>query len=202
MENAGNALNIVILDACRNNPFARSWRSSTNGLAQASAPAGTLIAYSTAPGSVASDGSSGNGLYTQELLRNMRTPGLGIEDVFKRVRIAVREKTQGRQTPWENSSLTGDFYFVGPRGEAPSKQNAATADDYNRVFLAKEVTQKAEIISRPEPGYTEVARMNGTSGTIQVRMVLSASGEVTGITPLNTLPDGLTEKAIEAARQV
>lgn len=112
MEAAGSRLNIVILDACRNNPFARSFRTATRGLAVMNAPSGTVIAYSTAPGSIASDGDTANGLYTQELLSSMRLPGLKIEDVLKRVRIAVREKSSGKQVPWESSSLDGDFYFV------------------------------------------------------------------------------------------
>src|SRR5215475_6624622 len=86
MANAQNKLNIVILDACRNNPFARSFRSAASGLAQMNAPAGTIIAYATEPGSVAADGAGRNGLYTEELLKAMRAPGLKIEDVFKRVR--------------------------------------------------------------------------------------------------------------------
>ncbi|MEN3333740.1 MAG: hypothetical protein V7641_3105 [Blastocatellia bacterium] len=111
MENAKNRLNIVILDACRNNPFARSFRSTKSGLASIDAPSGTLIAYATAPGSVASDGDGRNGLYTQELLRQIRTASLSIEQIFKQVRVAVRDKTQGKQIPWESSSLTGDFRF-------------------------------------------------------------------------------------------
>lgn len=116
MDNAGNRMNIVILDACRNNPFVRSSRSASGGLAQMNAPSGTLIAYSTAPNSVASDGKGRNGLYTQELLKSISTPGLAIEEVFKRVRISVRGLTQDRQTPWESSSLVGDFYFSGSTG--------------------------------------------------------------------------------------
>lgn len=115
MERAENRINIVILDACRNNPFARSFRSASRGLAQMDAPSGTLIAYATAPGSIASDGNARNGLYTQELLKNIRTPGLGVEEAFKRVRISVRNLTQGKQTPWESSSLIGDFYFIGAK---------------------------------------------------------------------------------------
>jgi len=114
MDAARNRLNIVILDACRNNPFARSFRSVTRGLAVMSAPSGTLVAYSTSPGSVASDGEGANGLYTQELLNGIRMPGLKLEDVFKRVRIAVKEKSKGKQIPWETSALDGDFYFVKP----------------------------------------------------------------------------------------
>jgi hypothetical protein len=111
MEAARNQLNIVILDACRNNPFARSFRSAQKGLASIDAPSGTLLAYATAPGSVASDGDGENGLYTQEILKNMRLPGVSIEQVFKQVRIGVQDKTQGKQVPWESSSLVGDFYF-------------------------------------------------------------------------------------------
>jgi Caspase domain len=112
MESASNRLNIVILDACRNNPFARSTRSAASGLAQMDAPVGTLIAFSTAPGSVASDGSGENGLYTQHLLQSLREPGVKIEDVFKRVRASVRRDSKGKQIPWESTSLEGDFIFV------------------------------------------------------------------------------------------
>lgn len=111
MDAASNPMNIVILDACRNNPFKRSFRSATRGLASTTAPTGTFIAYATAPGSVAADGEGSNGLYTQELLRTLNTPGLTIEQVFKRVRAKVLQKTDGKQTPWENSSIIGDFYF-------------------------------------------------------------------------------------------
>src|SRR5260370_793985 len=112
MDEAGNGLNIVILDACRSNPFARSFRSAANGLAQMSAPTGTLIAYATAPGSVASDGDGRNGLYTSELLKQMKEPGIPIEIVFKRVGTRVSAATRGRQEPWIALSLRGDFYFV------------------------------------------------------------------------------------------
>ncbi len=111
MENAGNGLNIVILDACRNNPYARSWRSAAEGLAKMDAPKGSIIAYATAPDSVAADGSGRNGIYTGELLRHLRTPGLGIEEMFKRVRVGVLRETGDRQVPWESSSLTGWFSF-------------------------------------------------------------------------------------------
>ncbi|HOV88000.1 MAG TPA: SUMF1/EgtB/PvdO family nonheme iron enzyme [Syntrophobacteraceae bacterium] len=112
MEYARNRLNIVILDACRDNPFARSFRSGAQGLASVNAPIGTIIAYATAPGSVANDGPEDHGVYTGELIRVMKAPGVKIEDVFKQVRSAVREGTQGRQVPWESSSLEGDFFFM------------------------------------------------------------------------------------------
>mgnify|MGYP001097166834 CR=1 FL=1 len=111
MEAAQNRLNIVILDACRNNPFARSFRSTKQGLVSMNAPTGTLIAYATAPGKVASDGSGFNGLYTEALLNQIRQPDLKIEETFKNVRAEVLQKSDGSQTPWESSSLVGDFYF-------------------------------------------------------------------------------------------
>lgn len=114
MDHARNRLNIVILDACRDNPFARSFRSSAQGLASINAPSGTLVAYATAPGSVANDGPGANGLYTGELVKAMDAQGLKVEDIFKQVRSAVKEATQGQQVPWESSSLEGDFYFVPP----------------------------------------------------------------------------------------
>jgi hypothetical protein len=111
MESANNRLNILILDACRNNPFARSFRSSSQGLAQMDAPVGALVAFATSPGSVASDGEGENGLYTRYLLENIRQPGMRVEDVFKNVRAAVRRESGGKQIPWEATSLEGDFYF-------------------------------------------------------------------------------------------
>jgi hypothetical protein len=119
MEAAGNATNLMILDACRNNPFARSFRSSVQGLAQMEAPLGTLVAFATAPGAVASDGTGQNGLYTQHLLQAMRVPGVKVEDVFKQTRAAVRRDSQGKQIPWESTSMEGDFYFVPARAPAP-----------------------------------------------------------------------------------
>jgi len=114
MRFARNRLNIVILDACRNNPFTRSMRSVDHGLATMDAPAGILIAYSTAPGSVAADGAGRNSPYTEALthaIRDLREP---VEQVFKHVRVGVMNATAGRQVPWESSSLTGDFYFAAP----------------------------------------------------------------------------------------
>lgn len=122
LANAGNRMNVVILDACRNNPFARSFRSVTRGLAFMDAPAETLIAYATAPGQVAADGSGRNGVYTRELLDSMRQPGLSIEDVFKRTRAAVKQAALRSQEPWESTNLTGSFYFVAGLGEAVATQ--------------------------------------------------------------------------------
>lgn len=127
MDDAQNGLNIVILDACRNNPFARSFRSASSGLAQVDAPTGTLIAYATAPGRVASDGPEKNGLYTSELLKQMRVPGLSATEMFMRVRAEVIKQTSSKQVPWEASSLVGTFYFTAPlKNEATGGRDAGT----------------------------------------------------------------------------
>lgn len=121
-------LSMVILDACRNNPFERSIRGGGQGLAQINAPTGTLIAYATAPGRVAADGEGRNGRYTEELLAAIDIPGIKVEDVFKRVRAHVVRKSNDAQTPWESSSLTGDFYFRPGEAGVPSAQGAAALD--------------------------------------------------------------------------
>ncbi|MBU1040945.1 MAG: SUMF1/EgtB/PvdO family nonheme iron enzyme [Proteobacteria bacterium] len=113
MEDAGNGLNLIILDACRNNPFARSFRSAEQGLAKMDAPTGSLIAYATSPGKTAADGDGKNGLYTKHLLKNIATPGLSVEDLFKRVRQGVAGDSARKQVPWEASSLIGQFSFAG-----------------------------------------------------------------------------------------
>lgn len=118
METAGNRLNIIILDACRNNPFGRSFRSSNLGLAKMDAPTGSLLAYATAPGSVAADGSQRNGLYTSKLLKYMRKSDLEIGRLFRLVRTEVVRDSGNKQVPWESSSLMGDFYFIKSRGIA------------------------------------------------------------------------------------
>jgi parallel beta-helix repeat protein len=111
MENSGVPLNIVVLDACRNNPF-RSMRSVGGGLAPVLAPAGTYVAYSTAAGSVAADGAGANSPFTESLAESLRIPGLTLEGVFKKTRSKVRSLTNGAQVPFDSSAIEGDFYFV------------------------------------------------------------------------------------------
>ena len=112
MEEAGNRVNIVILDACRDNPFGRAWRSSASGLAQLSAPIGSFVAFATAPGSVAADGTGRNGLFTSHLLTSLKNPDSDIDRVFTRVAAAVARESGNKQVPWKSSSLTGEFRFA------------------------------------------------------------------------------------------
>ncbi|MGQ0677249.1 MAG: LIC10280 family protein, partial [Rhodospirillales bacterium] len=111
LEQAQARVSLVVLDACRNNPFEKRMRGAARGLAAVDAARGGLIAYATAPGSVAADGEGENGPYTEELVKALAIPNLKAEEVFKRVTAAVEERTGGRQTPWISSSLRGDFIF-------------------------------------------------------------------------------------------
>src|SRR5262249_4128590 len=103
---AGNALNVIVLDACRDQPFGASVRMQ-RGLAQLDAPPGTLLAFAAAPGATAEDDS----LYSGTLLRELALPGASVEDAFKRVRLAVRRQSRGRQIPWQSAALDDDFYL-------------------------------------------------------------------------------------------
>jgi len=111
MERSNSRMNIVILDACRNNPFPATSRSVSSGLSEMKRARGSFIAYATAPGSVASDGTGRNGLYTQELLKALRKPGLTIEQVFKEVRMNVMRLSGDKQYTWDSSNIIGEFYF-------------------------------------------------------------------------------------------
>ena len=113
MEYAATKVNLIILDACRNNPFERQWTRTTSGkgLAFMDAPSGSMIAYATSPGRTAADGSGKNGLYTSILLKYIQQKGLQIEEVFKSVRRDVESQSGGLQIPWESTSLKGQFYF-------------------------------------------------------------------------------------------
>ena len=137
---AGNRMNIVVLDACSDNPFAGT--ASGKGLAQLEAPPGTFLAFATAPGNVAIDGGkrTGHGLYTGFLLEELKKPAARIEDVFKRVRLNVRKESRGRQVPWESTSLEDDFVFnagvkIAPRPEVADRDSAFAQQkaDWDRI---------------------------------------------------------------------
>lgn len=152
METANNGFDIVILDACRDNPFGRSVRSSSRGLAiVTNAPTGTFISYSTGHGQVARDGTGRNSPYTKALLENISKPGLTINEVFMSVRSKVKRETG--QVPWELSSLDGNFFFIPRRGavakvrdDASSSTPAATDafDDENRKLEAEQRRLESE----------------------------------------------------------
>jgi hypothetical protein len=154
-------LNVVILDACRNNPFARGWRSVNRGLATVDAPSGTLIAFATAPGDVAADGDGVNSPYTLALAQMIKKPGLAIEQTFKGARNLVWEwtKQSGKaQIPWESTSLRGDFYFT--PGVAVSKTVREKASPKNKAVDDKNplVEKKQAAIAKSIPKNKEIKK--------------------------------------------
>ncbi|MEA3193083.1 MAG: hypothetical protein QOD26_1416 [Betaproteobacteria bacterium] len=136
---AANPMNVVILDACRENPFA-GVKLEQKGLSQLDAPPATLLAYATAPGNLASDGDGANGLYTEQLLKEIKVPEAKIEDVFKRVRLTVRRRSNGAQIPWESTSLEEDFWFIPPK--EMQKLAAAEAERVRKEREAERLWQE------------------------------------------------------------
>ena len=155
---------IIILDACRDDPFGRKYRPESKGLSQFDAPVGSLLAYSTSPGKVASDGSGKNGLYTENLVRELATPNLRLEDALKRVRLGVRISSGGEQIPWETTSLESDVFLF---GGAVSKMSAADIDraveeeiaDWTRVKSSTSVDDwVAYLRKHPNGRFAELAQ--------------------------------------------
>jgi len=136
MEAAGRRTNIIILDACRNNPFERRWRSSgPRGLAPVYAPKGMIVGYATSPGQVASDGNGRNGAYTEAILSHISHQDLSIETFFKRVRNTLSSSTSGKQISWEHTSLMGDYFFNS------SLDTTSTVTAYSEEALADRTYQ-------------------------------------------------------------
>jgi hypothetical protein len=121
LDSISSRMRIVVLDACRNNPFPEV-KDTGRGLAIVDAPKGSIVGYSTAPGMEAADGDGNHSPYTSAFLNIAREPNLPIEQLFKRVRLEVNNATKGRQTPWESSSLTSDFYFFGDTAVAAARE--------------------------------------------------------------------------------
>jgi Caspase domain len=177
IKKANNPLNVIILDACRDNPFGSLKGMDQKGLSQMDAPQSTLLAYATSPGNVASDGTGEHGLYTEHLLREMKVPETKVEDVFKRVRLGVRRKTNGAQIPWESTSLEEDFYFLPPAHlkklseEEKERQFNEEFALWEKVKQANEPGPLEEYLQRyPSGEYSELAQL-------RLDTILSRQGE-------------------------
>jgi uncharacterized caspase-like protein len=173
---AGNPMNVIILDACRENPFG-DFRVEQKGLSQMDAAPGSLLAYATAPGNLASDGAGGNGLYTENLLRELQVPEAKIEDVFKRVRLGVRRASRGAQIPWESTSLEEDFYFLPPaalRARSQEEEEREFREElalYERAVGASVPAPLEAYLSRyPSGRFAELAQL-------RLDKVLAGQGE-------------------------
>lgn len=174
---AANPMNLIILDACRDDPFGPDKRTDQKGLSQMDAPPSTLLAYATSPGNVAADWEGANGLYTEHLLRELKAQGAKVEDVFKRVRLAVRRRSKGQQIPWESTSLEDDFYFV------PPPQLKKLSDDEKEKRFKEELALWEKIQSAKEPGPLEDYLRRYPSGNfaelaqLQLDRALAKQGE-------------------------
>lgn len=163
MEEAKASVSLVMLDACRDNPFARRFRSASRGLAKVEAASGTLIHYATKPGSVAADGEGKNGTYTEALLAQMSEPGVPVELMLKKVANQVVEKTKGKQEPWIEGSLRGEFYFIF-KGPTSVTVQSTGADAESIAWQAAEranteAAYRTYLDGYPEGKYSVAARI-------------------------------------------
>ena len=192
-------MNVVILDACRDNPFSNTMRVEQKGLSQLDAPPGTLLAFATSPGNTASDGDGANGLYTENLLRELQVPEAKIEDVFKRVRLGVRRRSNGQQIPWESTSLEEDFYFLPPKQFRPiteseeTRQFEAQSALWEKIKASSDLPVLEDFLRRYPSGYfSELAQLQldrvlARLGEKKIQIVTSAANPYTqGSGALNT----------------
>ena len=192
MERAEGRLNIAILDACRDNPFASRTRSGARGLAPVTAPSGTLIAYATAPGQVALDGDGSNSPYTAALAEAIPTPGIPLEDVFRRARRKVLEVTGGRQTPWEHSSLTGEFYFKPKGAEPEATARPGAPDDKAADKRLAEISDWERVKSSPDPEALRRHLERYPDGLFAELITLRLGKLLTSATPWTAIVTGST----------
>lgn len=151
MDSVRSKTRIVILDACRDNPFADIAKTAPRGLALVNAPAGTLVAYSTSPGATAEDGSGSNSPFAQALITSAKEPGLPIESALKNVRLAVHGATDGRQTPWEVSALTEPFsFFPGSGPLKPDVNRGKSADTWRKDLQALSPRDAFDVVIRED----------------------------------------------------
>ena len=167
MEQANNDFNMLILDACRDNPLPRSFsRNVKSGLAQINPPKGTLVAFATAAGDIAMDGDGRNSPFAKHLLKNINTPNLHVETMFRKVSAGVQKETQGKQVPWRQSSFTGDFYFVTGDGSIIEK-NPIISKSVQTVLLGK-------VIIKTNPEGAKIYLNEAYVGTGQKKLTLKS----------------------------
>jgi hypothetical protein len=177
----GAACNLVILDACRNSPLtglqATRGVNRQGGLTEMTPPAGSLIAFATDAGQVAFDGDGANGLYTEELLKNVRTPGLTIEQVFKRTRAGVIKRSEGAQVPAEYSRLVGEDIFLAG-ASLPPVWTAEVESTEAGAVPPRSATSNSEGETAKPPSPSEIRAMadkGDTEGCLQALRSISAS---------------------------
>src|SRR6202171_1748591 len=171
-------MRILLLDACRNNPFPAISHTAGHGLAIVDAKPGapgTFLSFSTSPGAEAEDGSGADSPYTSALLLAAKEPGLSIEETFKRVRVSVNKVTEGRQTPWDSSSLTDDFRFFAGPGAVASTQPASMQTTSKQPAVKRSVDQwHRELQGKPVEVANEMIVADGTDEAYEAFVALFA----------------------------
>jgi Caspase domain len=178
MEAAGASTNIIILDACRDNPWDRAWRGGPRGLAPVYAPKGTIIAYATSPGQTAADGKGRNGAYTNALLQHIDAADVPIEAMFKRVRNTLAANTLQGQISWEHTSLSGEFFFNLGVARRVTEYGASALKD--RIFVLDESKFSHQVIKalksltwpRQNPAIEELTASNADGASTDSLFVL------------------------------
>ena len=190
---------IIILDACRNNPFGEVYKPEQKGLSQFDAPVGSLIAYATSPGNVASDGGGKNGLYTENLVREFSQRGTRIEDALKRVRLNVRLASRGTQVPWETTSLEGDVFIFKDAAKKLSeeeleKELEADIAEWGRIKSSKNVEDWVGYLRMfPNGRFAEIAQPRLARLTTAAAPVAAASvPTIRNEAKYDALPKGTT----------
>lgn len=180
MEDSGSRVNIVVLDACRNNPF-RGLRGADAGLAPIQSVRGSFIAYATSPGSVARDGRGRNGLYTSHLLKCINKPGLTVEEVFREVRKGVAEDTNYKQIPWDSSSLMGAFYIAGTGGGDDAEKGRVEEEKARIEKERQELSRlKAELERKQREPQREKMELASVPSRPSYSRPSSSSSNITG----------------------
>jgi hypothetical protein len=184
MDNADSKVNIIILDACRNNPFAASARSASRGLAMLDAPRGTYIAYSTGINQTAEDGDGKNSPYTDALAKAMVEPGVKLEDAFKEARRTVEAATDNKQVPWETTSITGDFYFTHKDVTTPKPEPAADEAAWNKIIASTNVADFDSFLQAfPQSRFAAQAKsrrasLTGTASSAETACTALVQGKI------------------------
>ena len=208
MDGAGTKLNILILDACRNNPFAiRGLRAMGSGLAEMRAPEGTLISYATQPGNVAQDGTGANSPYTAALTHAMQQPGQDIFRTFNQVGLQVKRVTGGAQQPWVSSSpIDGDFSFASAAAPAPVVESGAQpsgsaglASQPQMAGLARPLALPLPTPPRPEEAVQALTRALPCS--VLEAQVADGRIRVTGLAPPGREFDAFLDRVNATGRQ-
>ena len=206
MREASNKLNLVILDACRDNPFKRSFRTDRKGLAQMDAPKGTIVAYATSPGSVAADGGGRNGIYTKHLLKNIKRSDLSVQDVFMETGLGVMVETNEQQVPWVSSTPVQKYYLDGRTSlQAPSHSSPlhqivqkSQPQELADLYLTSDPTEAVVYLNGKRMGRTPITLEQIPAG--KHNLVLRKGYQVAKL-QVNLAPDDLVKKQVKLEYQ-